>query len=223
MPITCSGRNCATETSLLATASSSLVLFSSPRNLDAPQIAPLHRLALHRLPSIVACAFHTTMSTPSHPLSSAPLANAGPPRTVLQKLLEEIHGSATPTVLRDLGTSHASPKHHCESTARPPSVWIGGAPVAQDARKKLWAADEARLRKTSQHSIDGATDGRPLLSSQRPLAPPDVPASKGASGTQEPDSSPALNSVIFDGSATAPTVGVPKARTKSLASISSKI
>jgi len=43
------------------------------------------------------------------------------------------------------------------TTKRPPSVWVHGNTLAQDAREKLRAADEARSRRTNTLGIDGTS------------------------------------------------------------------
>jgi hypothetical protein len=84
-----------------------------------------------------------SMATP-YTHSGATLSTE-PSRTLLQKLLEEINGTPTPTVLRSRTSSIVSP-------TRP--VWAGGASIAEDARRKLRAADEARTR-------HGTSSGKP--------------------------------------------------------------
>jgi hypothetical protein len=93
----------------------------------------------------LACAYNTNMSSPSRRNSDIPLSDAGPPRSVLQRLLEEINGSDSPPT-----TPRPTPK----SVSRTASVWCGGGSIAQDARTKLRVMDEARQRKMSINSID---------------------------------------------------------------------
>jgi hypothetical protein len=73
-----------------------------------------------------------------------------PSRTLLQKLLEEINGAPTPTVLRSRTSSIASRP----VPTRP--IWIDGASIAEDARRKLRAADEARIRHGTSSAVDSA-------------------------------------------------------------------
>jgi hypothetical protein len=108
------------------------------------------------------------MTTPTH----APLQNPMPSSSFLQQLLEEINGSDTPTVLRNrdspTGTHHARPSP--QEDRRASSVWVGGSSVAQDARKKLRAADETRMRRTSVSGHDGTPDvARPILHIETPF------------------------------------------------------
>jgi hypothetical protein len=97
------------------------------------------------------------MATP-YSYSGATL-NAEPSRTLLQKLLEEINGAPIPTVLRNRSSSVIT-----QSTQTRPAVWVGGAPIAQDARRKLRAADAARMRHGTSNTTDGAAgNGKPIV------------------------------------------------------------
>ena len=100
------------------------------------------------------------MSTPSRRLSGASyFTNSGPSRSVLQKLLEEINGSETPTAPRDVDTPQVTPR------PRSDSVWVAGGSMAEDARCKLRAADEARQRKLAENNTNG------LSSNETPSQP----------------------------------------------------
>ncbi|KAF1998475.1 hypothetical protein P154DRAFT_577820 [Amniculicola lignicola CBS 123094] len=98
------------------------------------------------------------MTTPcDRRLSGGPSANSGPNRSVLHKLLQEISGF-DPTVATP--NQILTPKNSPTSRGRPradsvtqPSVWVAGGTIAQDARDKLRAADEARLRKYGAHQL----------------------------------------------------------------------
>jgi hypothetical protein len=80
-----------------------------------------------------------------------------PSRTLLQKLLEEINGAPTPTASRNRSSSIFS------QPPRTRPVWVGGASIAEDARRKLRAADEARMRHGTSNAMDGtASSGNPV-------------------------------------------------------------
>ncbi|KAF2798780.1 hypothetical protein K505DRAFT_357163 [Melanomma pulvis-pyrius CBS 109.77] len=100
------------------------------------------------------------MSNPSpRRLSDAPEANTGPSRSVLQQLLEEINAPDNPTALQHTRDSQGTPK----PTSRFTSAWVAGSSIAQDARAKLRAADEARQWKLSMNSTYGMpADQAPL-------------------------------------------------------------
>lgn len=95
------------------------------------------------------------MTTPS-PLSGDVFFNSsGPPSSFLRQLLNEINGNDTSW--RN-SSPHNAPKSQADShvtTRRGSSVWVGGTSIAQDARDKLRAADEARLRKPFRQGTDG--------------------------------------------------------------------
>lgn len=106
---------------------------------------------LHCFVPPVICAFYNSMATPTRQLIGDPLQNLGPSSSFLQQLLDEINGtrpsSAPPQrQVTSTGTSATTPS--TQRSRRTSSVWMGGGPMAQDARQKLRAADEARLRKT---------------------------------------------------------------------------
>lgn len=101
------------------------------------------------------------MNTPSSQLCGTPLGNAGPPASFLQQLLNEINGTATPTGARKAAPKGETPRSHTDSRAtgrRTPSVWVGGTAVAEDARHKLCAADEARRGRASNQATDGTPE-----------------------------------------------------------------
>lgn len=101
------------------------------------------------------------MSSPSRHNSGVPLTDAGPPRSVLQQLLEEINGPDSPPT-----TPRPTPPHTytLKSVSRTASVWSGGGSIAQDARAKLRIMDEARQQKVSSSSTD--------FTSEDPAPPP---------------------------------------------------
>lgn len=102
------------------------------------------------------------MSTPSPRPGAFTLGNSGPPSSFLRQLLEEINGDDIPIASRRRNLSRSTPTSRTTTQAsrnRRSSVWVGGEPIAQDARNKLRVADEARLRRAS---IQG-TDGTPAL------------------------------------------------------------
>jgi hypothetical protein len=112
------------------------------------------------------------MTTPTHEPIGTPLQNHMPSSSFLQQLLEEINGSAIPTVLRAPGpsTSTSQVRPSSQEKRRASSVWVGGSSVAQDARKKLREADEARLHRTSVSGHDGTPDvARPTLRIETPF------------------------------------------------------
>ncbi|KAF1912184.1 hypothetical protein BDU57DRAFT_542759 [Ampelomyces quisqualis] len=129
------------------------------------------------------------MSTPVRQPIGAPLQNLGPSSSFLQQLLEEVNGTGGPTVLRDRPISAGTPLSKPSSTAsrQASSVWVGGGAIAQEAREKLRAADETRLRKSSIGGNGGKAKGmRPTLSLHTSCLDP--PSS--ASGKSTPSSSP---------------------------------
>lgn len=103
------------------------------------------------------------MTTPSSRLSGAPFSNAGPNQTMLQKLLEEINGTQPTAVSPITDSTHVAPRSHSDSVTRPASMWVASSAVAQDARDKLRALDEARQRKRSINSSDDAPDNQILV------------------------------------------------------------
>jgi hypothetical protein len=96
------------------------------------------------------------MTTPSSKPSGAALDDLPPSSSFLQQLLEEINGSATPTVLRDrtLPPSTPSSGRSSNGSRRPSSLWVGGDSAALNTREKLRAADEARMRKSLADSFN---------------------------------------------------------------------
>ncbi|KZM21377.1 hypothetical protein ST47_g7486 [Ascochyta rabiei] len=98
------------------------------------------------------------MATPYGPAENSAILNTGPSRTLLQQLLEEISGaSPTPTV-RNGSTSQApgSTQSWTASQNHSPSAWASGSCIAQDARDKLRAADEAHQRRSVHETADNA-------------------------------------------------------------------
>jgi hypothetical protein len=118
------------------------------------------------------------MTTPHRPSLGSP-SNSRPP-SFLKQLLNEIGGTNTPIGTRNGKTLQSSPRYNsrklfhapqavlcCNQTdtirsgtsrdaeKRAPAVWVGGASAAQDAREKLRAADEARLRRVNTPETEG--------------------------------------------------------------------
>jgi hypothetical protein len=120
--------------------------------VDAPQITLPHRLN--------CITFHRSMNTSSRPWMGAPRSsNAGPSRSVLQKLLEEING-AEPTVVTGTKTPpQIFPSRRSSVAPRSESAWVARSSVAQDARDRLRMLDEARQ---SRNVSTASTDSMPL-------------------------------------------------------------
>jgi hypothetical protein len=114
------------------------------------------------------------MATPYN--HSGATLSTEPSRTLLQKLLEEINGAPAPAV-RNRTSSIAS---HSVPT-RP--AWTGGASIAEDARRKLRAADEARIR-------HGMSSGKPGIRADSSLHRHSVSAIKHAETLYEPPPDP---------------------------------
>ncbi|CAO2647529.1 Nn.00g084510.m01.CDS01 [Neocucurbitaria sp. VM-36] len=130
------------------------------------------------------------MTTPSPRPNDLSLGNTGPPGSFLQQLLDEIHGKATPTVLRDestpKGESGPQPTSH-DSSRRRSSVWVGGTSIAQEAREKLRALDEARFYKRlaqSAHSTQNSYRTFPRLLTS-PAYPTSSPSSTSSIGSND--------------------------------------
>ena len=101
------------------------------------------------------------MASPSRRLSDVPhLSNAGPNRSVLQELLEEINGEAPHVIRRVTGSMEArgSLRPRRDLLTRSTSVWVPTSAIAQDARDKLRALDEARDRRRSAHGTNDPKD-----------------------------------------------------------------
>ncbi|KAF2654779.1 hypothetical protein K491DRAFT_716778 [Lophiostoma macrostomum CBS 122681] len=101
------------------------------------------------------------MTTPSRRLSGAPhLSSAGPSRSVLQKLLDEINGEEPHMIRRVTGSldAQSSPRSRLCSFSHPNSVWVPTSAIAQDARDKLRALDEARYSKHAAHTTNDPKD-----------------------------------------------------------------
>ncbi|KAF1850117.1 uncharacterized protein K460DRAFT_411881 [Cucurbitaria berberidis CBS 394.84] len=97
------------------------------------------------------------MTNPSIQPSVDSLGNIGRPGSLFQQILDEIHGRDTATALCNRSTPQATPKLPPTPHAigrRTSSVWIGGTSIAQEAREKLRAVDQARY-KTAIHGTDG--------------------------------------------------------------------
>jgi hypothetical protein len=106
------------------------------------------------------------MTTPDRRSSGTSLQRLAPSGSFLQQLLEEISGAGPSDALRERRTPHSSPTTQPTESGsrRTSSVWVGGTSIAQDAREKLRAADEARLYKPFISGHDGAPDTpRPRL------------------------------------------------------------
>lgn len=99
------------------------------------------------------------MATPYSRSNSVTSFNAGPSRTLLHQLLEEITGAPTASAGRTKSLSQSPSSTWSSSHDPSPSVWVGGAAFAQDARHKLRVADEAHQRRASVNSAD-STPGR---------------------------------------------------------------
>jgi hypothetical protein len=113
------------------------------------------------------------MATPYN--HSGATLSTEPSRTLLQKLLGEINGAPTPTV-RSRTSSISRP-----TPTRP--VWTGGASIAEDARRKLRAADEARIR-------HGTSSGKPGIRADSSLHRHSVSAIKHTGTLYEPPPDP---------------------------------
>jgi hypothetical protein len=91
------------------------------------------------------------MTTPNGRPSLRSCNDDGPSGSFLRQLLDEINGTVTPITRRVTtpATPGSLPPSRGTGSGRAGSIWVGGTAVAQDAREKLRAADEARLQKTS--------------------------------------------------------------------------
>jgi hypothetical protein len=131
------------------------------------------------------------MTTSARQPSGGDPKHLPPSASFLQQLLQEINSSTTPTVLRDRVAPQTTPSSRRSSNAsrKASSVWIGGNASALNAREKLRAADEARMRKTP---ADGTNDtpqiARPILHLQTRSFP--SPSSSGRSSGSSGSSSP---------------------------------
>jgi hypothetical protein len=141
-------------------------LFSFPlshltRRIRSRLLYCIFTLHLH----IIACAYNSNMSSPSRRNSDDLLVDTGPPRSVLQQLLEEINGTDSPPT-----TPRPSPPptYVPESVNHTASVWCGGGSMAQDVRAKLRVMDEARQRKMSISSTDFTPEDPAALALRRP-------------------------------------------------------
>jgi hypothetical protein len=108
----------------------------------------------------------TRMTTPTRRPSLRSSNSNGPSGSILRQLLDEINGTTTPTRRDTTSTTPRSlPSSRGSRSARTASIWVGGTDVAQDAREKLRAADEARHKKTSRR--EDRDDVRPTLNNLR--------------------------------------------------------
>jgi hypothetical protein len=98
------------------------------------------------------------MTTPHTWSHSTGASDAGPSRTLLQKLLEEINLASNAKAIHNECASRSPTSTRTSSHNHSPSVWVGGTHVAQDARRKLRTADEAHQRKLSTNAVDGTPD-----------------------------------------------------------------
>lgn len=100
------------------------------------------------------------MATPYSRSNSNGALSTGPSRTLLQQLLEEINGVSSTRTARNESPSQSPASTYSQSSSQnhSPSCWVGGSTLAQDARDKLRAADEAHRRKVAANTIDGAPD-----------------------------------------------------------------
>lgn len=100
------------------------------------------------------------MATPYSRSNSNGALSTGPSRTLLQQLLEEINGVSSTRTARNESPSQSPASTYSQSSSQnhSPSRWVGGSTLAQDARDKLRAADEAHRRKVAANAIDGAPD-----------------------------------------------------------------
>lgn len=172
---------------------------------------------LHRLVSILACAYHSNMSSPSRRLSGAPDTNTGPSRSVLQQLLEEINGPDNPTAPRHTRNFQGTPK-----PIRSTSAWVAGSSIAQDARAKLRAADEARQRKLSVNSTDGTPVDQAPPSLRRHSTQTGIYFMAPGTSIWKPphNSSPTFHGVDFADRATSPTTRTNSPTTGSRGNVS---
>lgn len=161
---------------------------------------------------IVARASLISMATPLRGSNSDPLLNSGPPASFLQHLLDEINGVATRTILHSKSIPHGTRQPQCNSIKQPSSVWVGGSSVAQDARDKLRAADEAHFCKAHVESVGGLPGGQTstscLHASPLNAQPPSSDDSWGEEDVRESGVSvpgPALGFMMTN--AIRPTVG----------------
>jgi hypothetical protein len=132
----------------------------------SPSLLPSHPLhSSHKLqivlPHLFLCiitsayTYKCNMSSPSRRNSDIPRTDDGPPPSLLQQLLEEINGHKNPLISsRQIHTRTDTPK----TVTHTSSVWCRGGKIAQDARAKLRAMDEARQRKISTSSLDSIPD-----------------------------------------------------------------
>jgi hypothetical protein len=95
------------------------------------------------------------MSSPSHRNSDIPRTDDGPSPSLLQQLLEEINDHKNPLI----SSRQTHPRTDTPRTvSHTSSVWCRGGKIAQDARAKLRAMDEARQRNTSTRSLTSIPD-----------------------------------------------------------------
>jgi hypothetical protein len=101
------------------------------------------------------------MATPTRGSSFRSSNNSGPSGPILRQLLDDINGTTTPVTRRNKFSTPSSLPSSRGTRSVGGSVWVGGTGVAQDAREKLRAADEARLKKTSSREDRGTLHSFP--------------------------------------------------------------
>ncbi|KAF3042732.1 hypothetical protein E8E12_009469 [Didymella heteroderae] len=100
------------------------------------------------------------MATPYSQSNSNGALSTEPSRTLLQQLLEEVNGASSIRTARNASPLPSPTSTYSSSSSQnhSPSVWVGGSILAQNARDKLRAADEARPRRVVANAIDAAPD-----------------------------------------------------------------
>ncbi|KAF9697552.1 hypothetical protein EKO04_004391 [Ascochyta lentis] len=95
------------------------------------------------------------MATPYRQSDSAAL-NAGPSRTLLQQLLEEINAGSPIQTAHKGSTSQtpASLRSRPSSQGHSPSAWVGGSSIAKNARDQLREADQAHQQRLVHNTVD---------------------------------------------------------------------
>ncbi|EUC48545.1 hypothetical protein COCMIDRAFT_23712 [Bipolaris oryzae ATCC 44560] len=119
------------------------------------------------------------MTTPRQPKSEFS-SNLGTPPSFLKQLLNEIGGVSTPTASVNDKMLRSSSRADTTGDAekRVPSIWVGGASAARDAREKLRAADEARSKKRNISKAEGIPPSSSLPQhASSPSSQPSVPSS----------------------------------------------
>lgn len=115
------------------------------------------------------------MASPPCHMGRTTVASSGPSSTILRQLLEEI--DSPDKLSRSLRTqsvvsSRRDSPSRTGSNSRPqfakPSIWVGGSSAAEDARRKLRALDEARLRRQSESIAGSGKESKPLTNQRTP-------------------------------------------------------